>query len=78
MRSELRQDLVSGDWIIVATERSKRPHDIKPRIKMEHPKDGDPFSDPEKYGNEVVKTYMKDDGSDWTVKIIKNKYPSQL
>lgn len=75
MKSEIRQDLVSGDWIVVAAERSKRPHDIKPRQKMEHPESGDPFADPEKFGNEVVKTYMNKDESDWLVKIIKNKYP---
>src|SRR3989344_450429 len=26
--SELRQDLVSGDWILIATGRAKRPHDF--------------------------------------------------
>lgn len=75
MKTEIRQDLVSGDWIVVATNRSKRPHDIKPRQKMEHPEKGDPFADPEKFGNEVVKTYMNEDESDWAVKIIKNKFP---
>jgi UDPglucose--hexose-1-phosphate uridylyltransferase len=75
MKSEIRQDLVSGDWIIVATERSKRPHEIKSREKMKHPEGGDPFEDPEKFDNEVVKTIMKEDGSDWDIKVIKNKYP---
>jgi len=75
MKSEIRQDLVSGDWIVVATERSKRPHDMKKRQVVKHPEDGDPFEDPEKFGNEVIKTIMNKDGSDWAVKIIKNKYP---
>ena len=26
--SELRQDLVSGDWVVIATGRSKRPNDF--------------------------------------------------
>ena len=75
MRSEVRQDLVSGDWILVAKERSKRPHEIKPRHEMKHPESGDPFENPEAFDNVVVKTYMKDDESDWRMKIIKNKYP---
>ncbi len=29
--SELRKDLVSGRWVIIATERSKRPDDFRPR-----------------------------------------------
>ena len=30
MMSELRKDLVSGRWVIIATERSKRPDDFRP------------------------------------------------
>ncbi len=75
MKSEIRQDLVSGDWIVVATGRSERPHEIKARQKMEHPEKGDPFADPEKFGNKIIETIMKKDGSDWEIKIIENKYP---
>ncbi len=28
--SELRKDLVSGRWVIIASERSKRPDDFRP------------------------------------------------
>ena len=31
--SELRQDLVSGAWVVIATGRAKRPHDF---LKRKH------------------------------------------
>src|SRR3989344_5617703 len=43
--SELRQDIVSGDWVVVATGRAKRPNDFvakkKPKISL--PKKVCPF-----------------------------------
>ena len=28
--SELRKDIISGRWVIIAAERSKRPDDFRP------------------------------------------------
>lgn len=33
--SELRQDLVTGDWVVVAAGRTRRPHDFARRITRE-------------------------------------------
>jgi UDPglucose--hexose-1-phosphate uridylyltransferase len=65
--SELRQDLVSGDWIIMAPERGGRPHNIggppsaghglssarrgKKSSRKPSPKKSCPFENPEKTGN---------------------------
>lgn len=63
--SELRQDLVSGDWVVIATGRSKRPNDfiIQKRPAFAQPKKTCPF---EKYFA----------GSDRWAQTIPNKYPA--
>lgn len=45
--SELRQDIISGDWVIIATGRSKRPQDfIQNKVSVEHtPKERCPFKE---------------------------------
>lgn len=89
MLNEFRQDLVSGEWVLLATGRASRPvervDDSKSKIK---PKSECPFEDPEKNGNEVVATYFSakngsasdgnQDKTDWFVKVAKNKFPAVL
>ena len=43
--SELRRDIVSGDWVVIATGRAKRPHDFLTvrREPFHQPKDTCPF-----------------------------------
>lgn len=79
--SELRQDLVSGDWIILATERAKRPREFVQKKKSvsqrRHPTPlGDcPFEDLKKSGNwPPVEAYPNE--KRWKVVIIPNKYPA--
>ncbi len=66
--SELRQDLVSGDWVVIATGRSKRPNDfiVSKRPAFAQPKDTCPFE----------KLFSGATGSDWWVQTIPNKYPA--
>lgn len=46
--SELRQDLVSGDWVVIATGRARRPHAfVKERRKFDQPISKCPFEDPQ-------------------------------
>ncbi len=54
--SEFRQDLVSGDWVIVAPERIKRPHDFLPKRQKRSvsPKATCPFEDLDKSGNKPI------------------------
>jgi UDPglucose--hexose-1-phosphate uridylyltransferase len=71
----LRKDPISGRWVIIATERSKRPSDF--RVTIERPQaDFCPFC----AGNEsatppAIRTWNGDDGQ-WKVRVIPNKYPA--
>ena len=64
--NEFRQDLVSGEWVLFATGRAKRPSaDVAPRVKPDLSQC--PFEDPEASGNEVLVTYLPDPDIDVTV-----------
>ncbi|MDP2946411.1 MAG: HIT domain-containing protein [bacterium] len=74
--SEFRQDLVSGDWILLAPLRSRR-HKFKRRAKMELSKNKCPFENPSKFGNAPpVLVYQNETKNDWFLQIIPNKYPA--
>lgn len=76
--SELRQDLVSGDWVVIATGRAKRPDDFAnfERIKDDKGVYECLFEDPTATGQEKdVLIYHKPDG-DWTLRVFPNKYPA--
>lgn len=78
--NEFRQDLVSGDWVLFAAGRSKRPHatehpgaDIVPGIEPNQPQC--PFDDPRSSGQEIISEYKKDNGELWLT-VMTNKYPA--
>src|SRR3989344_5859587 len=78
MLNEFREDLVSGEWVLFATGRARRPEQVKseaPKIKK-LPKSKCPFEDPEKFDNVVLTTYPAKGQNDWAIKVIKNKYPA--
>ncbi|MFZ2193681.1 MAG: DUF4921 family protein [Candidatus Moraniibacteriota bacterium] len=76
--SELRQDLVTGDWVVVSRIRSRRPDEF---IKKEEDLiiddlDGCLFCDPENSGQEKdVLIYNTADG-DWSLRVFPNKFPA--
>jgi UDPglucose--hexose-1-phosphate uridylyltransferase len=77
--SDFRQDPVSGDWIIVAPERAKRPYDLLPRRKRRVPTPVSkcPFEDLRKSGNwPPIVVQLHKDKRDWQAVIIPNKYPA--
>jgi len=76
--SEFRQDIVSGDWVLIATGRKKRPHDLAAKEKREPtPKDKCPFEDPQASGNgEPVVVRPAGDRGNWRIQIIPNLYPA--
>ena len=78
--SELRQDIVSGDWILVAPARMMRPEFfVKKEKSAEYilPKNKCPFENPQKSGNAPpVLVYQNKTGSDWFLQVIPNKYPA--
>jgi len=80
---QLRQDPTTKEWVIIATERSKRPHDFKkakPSIEKPSYKENCPFCP----GNEHLTphetlAYRKGgppDGKGWWVRVIPNKFPA--
>src|SRR3989344_698062 len=73
--SEIRQDIVTGDWVVIATARAKRPDDfVSAEQPVQEPK-SDPFEDPEASGQEKdVLIYRRDDG-DWSLRVFPNKFP---
>lgn len=78
--SELRQDIVTGDWVVIATGRAKRPEDFSNVEYSTHNLEANIsnclFCDPEKSGQEKdVLIYHKEDG-DWTLRVFPNKYPA--
>ncbi len=73
--SELRQDLVSGDWVVIAPKRAQRPDQFKRKEKRKiAPIKGCLFEDPQKNGNgDPILVYP--DLKKWKIQIIPNKYP---
>lgn len=80
MINEFRQDLVSGEWVLFATGRAKRPGEPNASngFHRNQSKENCPFEDPEGRGNQVLMTYKNPDGDEtnWFAKIIKNKFPA--
>lgn len=85
--SELRSDLASRDWVIIATGRARRPETFKKekRATQSAPKKDCPFCNiktQEKAtlvfsgGREVPFKDWKDLPKDWSVVVIPNKYPA--
>lgn len=76
--SELRQDLISGDWVVIATGRAKRPDEF---ARIERAKDEGGiekclFEDPVASGQEPdVLIYHRSDG-EWTLRVFPNKFPA--
>lgn len=75
--SELRQDLVSGDWVLLAPVRAGRPKflDEKKKPRKPSPKNTCPFENLEKSGNWPPLVTYPDEKS-WQMAIIPNKYPA--
>lgn len=71
--SELRQDFVSEEWVVIATGRGKRPHEFlkQRREYLRQPKAGCPF---EKLPPSVLAVYSLDE--EWQVGVVPNKYPA--
>jgi len=76
--SEFRRDIVSGDWVLIATGRKKRPHDLVFKNKRKiTPKRKCPFEDPQGSGNaDPVIVRPVGAGKDWTIQVIPNLYPA--
>lgn len=76
--SELRQDLVSGDWVVIATGRAKKPHNFKSEpATFRQPQKSCPFEDLQSTGHgQPILKYFNQEGTDWTIQVVPNKYPA--
>jgi UDPglucose--hexose-1-phosphate uridylyltransferase len=76
--SELRQDLVTGDWVVVSKIRARRPDEFAKKeqdLTQDNPSEC-LFCDPEKSGQEKdVLIYNTTDG-DWSLRVFPNKFPA--
>jgi UDPglucose--hexose-1-phosphate uridylyltransferase len=79
---ELRRDPITGRWVIIATERAKRPSDFKPDPTVPHGAFC-PFCN----GNEdrtppEVLAYRpgapRPDGPGWSVRVVPSKFPALM
>jgi UDPglucose--hexose-1-phosphate uridylyltransferase len=77
--SEIRQNIATKDWVIIATERAKRPKDFlkkrKEEVKLPEYVENCPFCP----GNEKmapVENFSIRDGKNWKVRVIPNKFPA--
>jgi UDPglucose--hexose-1-phosphate uridylyltransferase len=78
--SHLRQNVITKDWVIFATERSKRPHEFARSpddIPPESPiyKHSCPFCKGNENPSEIEYLRIEDERG-WRIRIIPNKYPA--
>ncbi|MBP1769209.1 MAG: Galactose-1-phosphate uridylyltransferase [Candidatus Aminicenantes bacterium] len=82
--SELRKDLISGRWVIIATERAKRPDDFRPGGAPAPAAEAAGFC-PFCEGNEsktppevfaLRPSGTAADAPGWTVRVVPNKFPA--
>jgi len=75
--SELRFDLISKDWVVIATGRARRPETFKKeRRKIEEvPKEKCPFCQPEILEEAIL---IKKEPKNWTTIVVPNKFPAFL
>jgi len=76
--SELRQDLVTGDWVVIATARGKRPEEFANQEKIAEKEDPDKkcvFCYPDETDQEKS-VLVYENGNDWTLRVLPNKFPA--
>lgn len=74
---ELRKDPVVGRWVIIATERARRPSDFTPEPARPRGPDGCPFcpGHEDRTPPEILSFRPGGDGQ-WTLRVVPNKYPA--
>jgi len=75
MYSELRQDLVTGDWIVVVPGRAKGHVFVNNEERVPSPIESCPFETLPAQGADKTVLDIKN-GGDWSVQIVPNIYPA--
>lgn len=76
--SELRQDIVTGDWVVIATGRAKRPDEF---ARHDHEVNDVgieqcPFENPEASEQEKDVLIYASGDDQWTLRVFPNKFPA--
>ncbi len=72
--SELRKDYILNRWVIIATERAKRPTDFKkPKIKINNSKCNFCPGNEDKTPDEITRINEK---GKWLIRVFPNKFPA--
>ncbi len=74
--SELRQNIITGEWVIIATGRGKRPDDFLQENRKIDDAKTDPFADPTASDQHNDTLIYRDDDGEWTTRVFPNKYPA--
>ncbi|AMW31298.1 galactose-1-phosphate uridylyltransferase [Arthrospira platensis] len=78
--TELRQNLVTRDWVIIASERAKRPHEFAPPLSKLEPlptyRDDCPFCPGNEHLTGTKECLRLADNGGWRVRVVGNKYPA--
>ena len=77
--TELRQDLVTGDWVVISTVRAKRPDEFAKKEADEEHQIGVHdclFCDPIASGQEKDVLIYGTGNDDWSLRVFPNKYPA--
>lgn len=78
--SELRQDITTGEWVVMATGRAKRPNNFQseqsPKKTRPKYKADCPFCALDKFTQEPDVLRLPDDPERWAVHVFPNKYPA--
>ncbi|GAB4372682.1 MAG: galactose-1-phosphate uridylyltransferase [Deltaproteobacteria bacterium] len=73
--TELRKDPIVGRWVIISTERGKRPHEFPPE-RADRKEGFCPLCPgSERMTPPEILTYRRD-GGDWTLRVVPNKFPA--
>jgi UDPglucose--hexose-1-phosphate uridylyltransferase len=83
---ELRKDILTGRWVIIATERSKRPDDFRPGEPVEPRRDSLTFCPfcPGNEGKTPPEVYAlreadsQPDQPGWKIRVVPNKFPALM
>lgn len=79
MGAELRQDLITGKWVVIAPARAQRPHTFglvqTPRTALPLYEPICPFCDLERFP-QAAPTLLRPAGTRWKVRAFPNKFPA--
>ena len=75
-KNQLRQNIVSGDWILISPARGRRPDEFREtRTRKRSPVRTCKFENPEKAGSGGV-ILSQPDTKNWRLQVVPNRYPA--